>query len=60
MIKYRRKKHGSKGEEDGKLIQQVDGLNGDHILLAPPYTVTADEIAFIVDTLAVAIEKSVL
>ena len=43
-----------------KLIRQADGLEGDHILLAPPYAVTTDEIAFIVDTLAAAIEKSVL
>ena len=28
----------------------VDGIRGDHILLAPPYTVTDDELVTIVDT----------
>lgn len=28
----------------------VDGIRGDHILLAPPYTVTDDELVMIVDT----------
>jgi adenosylmethionine-8-amino-7-oxononanoate aminotransferase len=30
----------------------VDGVRGDHILLAPPYDVTDEQLAFIVDTLA--------
>jgi adenosylmethionine-8-amino-7-oxononanoate aminotransferase len=33
----------------------ADGLSGDHILLAPPFTVTEEEIEFIVDTLGHAI-----
>ncbi len=30
----------------------VDGVRGDHILLAPPYDIGEDDLAFIVDTLA--------
>jgi adenosylmethionine-8-amino-7-oxononanoate aminotransferase len=30
----------------------IDGRSGDHILLAPPYNVTGDELALIVDSLA--------
>jgi adenosylmethionine-8-amino-7-oxononanoate aminotransferase len=29
----------------------IDGRNGDHILLAPPYNVTDDELGMIVDLL---------
>jgi adenosylmethionine-8-amino-7-oxononanoate aminotransferase len=34
----------------------ADGLAGDHILLAPPYTVTDDELVQIVDLLADTLE----
>lgn len=27
----------------------VDGLNGDHVVIAPPYNVTRDEVDIIVD-----------
>jgi hypothetical protein len=33
----------------------VDGRRGDHILLAPAYNVTEDEIRYIVDTTAAVI-----
>lgn len=36
----------------------VDGEAGDHVVLAPPYTITEDEIALIVDRLARAIERT--
>ncbi|BBP77852.1 aminotransferase [Pseudomonas sp. Ost2] len=36
----------------------VDGLNGDHVLLAPPYISTPEQLAFAVDTLAVALDES--
>lgn len=34
----------------------ADGVNGDHVLLAPPYTVSDDEIEFIVSTLRQVID----
>lgn len=34
----------------------VDGVKGDHILLAPAYNVTSDEIRMIVDIVAAVIE----
>lgn len=36
----------------------ADGTNGDHVLLAPSYTSTPDEIETIVDRLALAIDRS--
>jgi len=33
----------------------ADGINGDHVLLAPSYTSTADEIQLIVETLSAAV-----
>ncbi|MCR9138936.1 MAG: aspartate aminotransferase family protein [Alphaproteobacteria bacterium] len=36
----------------------ADGINGDHVLLAPSYTSTPLEIETIVDTLALAIDRS--
>jgi len=33
----------------------IDGVNGDHVLLAPSYTSTEAEIALIVDTLSAAV-----
>ncbi|WP_284945032.1 aspartate aminotransferase family protein [Acidisoma cladoniae] len=36
----------------------VDGVRGDHILLAPPYIVTPDEIDIVVDRLAHAIDDA--
>jgi adenosylmethionine-8-amino-7-oxononanoate aminotransferase len=35
----------------------IDGRNGDHILLAPPYNVTDDELDLIVDLLAQTVES---
>ena len=35
----------------------VDGRRGDHILLAPAYNITEDEIRYIVDTNAKVIEQ---
>ena len=34
----------------------IDGRSGDHILLAPPYNVTDDELGIIVDLLADTID----
>ena len=34
----------------------IDGRNGDHILLAPPYNVTDDEVETIVDLLAQTVD----
>lgn len=34
----------------------VDGVSGDHVLVAPAYNVTKEEIAIIVDRTAQAIE----
>lgn len=34
----------------------VDGTNGDHILIAPAYNVTEDEVRLIVETAAKVIE----
>lgn len=36
----------------------VDGVMGDHVLLAPPYISTPEQLAFAVDTLAVALDES--
>ena len=33
----------------------IDGVRGDHILLAPPYIITADEVDLIVDRISAAI-----
>lgn len=38
----------------------IDGVNGDHVLLAPPYISTSDQLAFAVDTLAVALDESLV
>lgn len=35
----------------------IDGQNGDHVLLAPPFIVTEDQIAEVVDKLAIAMER---
>jgi adenosylmethionine-8-amino-7-oxononanoate aminotransferase len=37
----------------------VDGLEGDHILIAPPYTVTDAELDVIVSTLKKAYDNTV-
>jgi adenosylmethionine-8-amino-7-oxononanoate aminotransferase len=37
----------------------VDGVRGDHILLAPPYIVTPDEIEIVVDRLGGAIDDAI-
>lgn len=34
----------------------IDGVRGDHVLLAPPFISTADEIELIVDRLSAAID----
>lgn len=36
----------------------VDGITGDHVLLAPPYISTPEQLAFAVDTLAVALDET--
>jgi adenosylmethionine-8-amino-7-oxononanoate aminotransferase len=36
----------------------VDGVRGDHVLLAPPYIVSADEIDLIVDKLGTAVDNA--
>ncbi|WP_010171002.1 aspartate aminotransferase family protein [Pseudomonas sp. PAMC 25886] len=36
----------------------VDGVTGDHVLLAPPYISTPEQLAFAVDTLAVALDET--
>ena len=36
-------------------IAQIDGQLGDHVLLAPPFIVEADDIKVITDKLALAI-----
>ena len=33
----------------------ADGIKGDHVLIAPPYTITEEELVFLVDTLKVSI-----
>lgn len=38
----------------------VDGVRGDHVLLAPPYTVTDAEIEVIVERVSLAVEAAVL
>jgi adenosylmethionine-8-amino-7-oxononanoate aminotransferase len=37
----------------------IDGRNGDHVLLAPPFTVTNEEIDAIVDRLGAAVDAAV-
>lgn len=37
----------------------IDGQTGDHVLLAPPFIISDDEIGFLVDTLAGAIDHAV-
>ncbi|MCU1761639.1 aspartate aminotransferase family protein [Pseudomonas sp. 14P_8.1_Bac3] len=36
----------------------IDGVSGDHVLLAPPYISSPEQLAFAVDTLAVALDES--
>lgn len=38
---------------------QFDGYKGDHVLVAPPYIVTSEEIVKIVDVLAEALDATV-
>jgi adenosylmethionine-8-amino-7-oxononanoate aminotransferase len=33
-----------------------DGTNGDHIVIAPPFTITEEEILLLVDTLKISID----
>jgi len=35
----------------------VDGIRGDHLVLAPPYIVSKEEIDILVDTLAKVLEE---
>jgi len=37
----------------------IDGQHGDHVLLAPPYIVSAPEVDQIVELLALAIDRAV-
>lgn len=37
----------------------MDGVNGDHMLIAPPYTVTEEELRFLVRTLAKAVDVGI-
>jgi len=37
----------------------IDGRRGDHVLLAPPFTVSSDELAAIVDRLGAAVDASI-
>jgi adenosylmethionine-8-amino-7-oxononanoate aminotransferase len=37
----------------------VDGTAGDHILLAPPYTISDDQIGFIIENLHLAIDAAI-
>ena len=36
----------------------VDGRSGDHVLLAPPYIATSDDIEMIVDRLGTAVDSA--
>ena len=36
----------------------MDGRSGDHVLLAPPYIATPDDIDMIVDVLGTAVESA--
>jgi adenosylmethionine-8-amino-7-oxononanoate aminotransferase len=36
----------------------IDGRQGDHVILAPPYNVTADEMEMILDRFAAAVEAA--
>ena len=37
----------------------IDGKNGDHVLLAPPFIITNDEMDLLVDRLALAIDATI-
>jgi adenosylmethionine-8-amino-7-oxononanoate aminotransferase len=37
----------------------IDGLNGDHVLLAPPFIVTEENIGVIVERLGEAIDAAI-
>jgi adenosylmethionine-8-amino-7-oxononanoate aminotransferase len=37
----------------------IDGQHGDHVLLAPPYIITDDQIDELVDKLDIALKKSI-
>ena len=37
----------------------IDGLHGDHVLLAPPFIVSEAEIETIVDRLAISIDEAI-
>jgi adenosylmethionine-8-amino-7-oxononanoate aminotransferase len=36
----------------------VDGRNGDHVLLAPPYIATSEDIDMVVDRLGSAVDSA--
>lgn len=42
------------------LTSQADGNLGDHIMICPPYTISADEITRIVDIVKLAIQRVTL
>jgi adenosylmethionine-8-amino-7-oxononanoate aminotransferase len=37
----------------------IDGQHGDHVLLAPPFIITDDQIDELVDKLDIALKKSI-
>ncbi len=37
----------------------IDGINGDHILLAPPYIIAPDEVDLIIERIAEAITAAI-
>ena len=36
----------------------LDGISGDHIVIAPPFIITESEVDFLVETLAVTIDAA--
>ena len=34
----------------------ADGIQGDHVLIAPPYTITEEELLFLIDALKLSID----
>jgi acetylornithine/succinyldiaminopimelate/putrescine aminotransferase len=41
------------------VIDPIDGTAGDHVLLAPPFIITNDEIDMLVERLAMAISATI-
>ena len=36
----------------------VDGIRGDHIIIAPPFIITEKDVDYIVNTISIVIEKA--